>query len=694
MIMKSFFGCFPSVSIAGTGWQRGCGAVRKRRMAGIFLYSLLGVFLAGTRGWAIGSDANTLLLLHFENTANGAADETPASSSAVAYASGVTGQALLLKDTAQLEYPVAGNFDPTRGSLEFWIKPSWAGDDNLGHTVLRHGVAGGVLVLKDGVNNLRVIFNRFAANGQPEVGVAYSIGAWTANSWHHVAFTWGDGALSLFTDGVARASAVIGALPAVPESTFQIGADGTNNYATAVLDELRISSRPRTAAEVAQGYAEDIPGVTSISVTPSSATIWATWRTTPTVQAVTGVGTITVPPALVSWVNPAPAVVQVDGQGRLVGLAKGKGALTAQFRGQTVPFALTVRAPVRPPEELAIPTELATPRANAIYDMPVVILSYLPTADGVNLDTTETGGEAELTKVAAAKAKIATMNRQVKFSLSEGSRFRGYKNPSARPSLGYRVVKNIVVYEPLPPGKSDGGSATFADYHQILTRFGADRWVMAGNVKEVWLWGYHTASIVPAESNMSSPTTGDISNSYRFNDDLPVYDRTYVLYNYNYGRSQNEAVHNHGHQLEAILSHVCQLQDGNDGLFWNSFCGRSNGAFQAGRCGNTHFPPNATADYDYSRTAPVLSDCEDWRPDNSGQKKSVSARTWGSLTYAWPVVPAGRTEAQYYVYWMQNMPGFQNGIRSGDEVMRDWWEFTADWDGAIRKSAGLHKQPK
>ena len=55
-------------------------------------------------------------------------------------------------------------------------------------------------------------------------------------------------------------------------------------------------------------------------------------------------------------------------------------------------------------------------------------------------------------------------------------------------------------------------------------------------MKEIWLWGYHNSEIAPAESNMSSPTTGDISNSLRFEDDLPIYDRTYVLYNYNYAR--------------------------------------------------------------------------------------------------------------------------------------------------------------
>ena len=54
------------------------------------------------------------------------------------------------------------------------------------------------------------------------------------------------------------------------------------------------------------------------------------------------------------------------------------------------------------------------------------------------------------------------------------------------------------------------------------------------------------------ESNMASPFTGDISNSFREPDDLPILDHTYIVYGINYRRTQAEAVHNVGHQMEAI----------------------------------------------------------------------------------------------------------------------------------------------
>ena len=136
-----------------------------------------------------------------------------------------------------------------------------------------------------------------------------------------------------------------------------------------------------------------------------------------------------------------------------------------------------------------------------------------------------------------------------------------------------------------------------------------------------------------------------------------------------------------------------QRQDRNTELFWDKFCGRQNGKFKQGRCGNTHCPPNAKADYDYQNMTLVESDCEDWTPDRSGNLKELNAKTWGDISYAWPegTAPSGQIESHYYIYWMQNMPGYQNNIRFGDHTMNNWWEFTADWDRAIHNDLGLYR---
>ena len=344
-----------------------------------------------------------------------------------------------------------------------------------------------------------------------------------------------------------------------------------------------------------------------------------------------------------------------------------------------------------------VPSALATPASGALWEIPVLILRYIPTLDGVTVDQSEAiiGGPVE-----GIKRRIEILEERVKFMLEEGSRFRGYQNPNAPYSLGYRILRIETVYSHLPRGRRDltGADQYQPDYQQMLSRANAEYWVNERGVKEIWVWGYHSDTMYQPESNMASPVTGDISNSWRYPDDLPIYNHTYTLYGYNFARGNNEAVHNHGHQLEAILAHV----DRN--MFWREFVGQNaqTGAFITGRSGWTHMPPNTTNHYDYASTTVVESDIADWRP-GGGQTTPVSVNTWASVPYNWPTPwvdgetaqskAEARREENWYVYWMQSMPGRDNGIPYGTGQLTNWWRFTGDWDGAIRDGYGLVTNP-
>lgn len=353
----------------------------------------------------------------------------------------------------------------------------------------------------------------------------------------------------------------------------------------------------------------------------------------------------------------------------------------------TLLIAPTAHAQPTEPEFLDVPKNLATPIPDHKYLMPVVVIAYLPTNDGINLDQETTGDGSALIDIGA---KIDAMNGQIKYALEEGSRYHGYKDPNAKPALGYKIVACIVVYEKLP--KSDfevpwNKGIYRPDYKQILTRFNAQDYVENQGVKEFWLWGYHHKDIEPVESDMASPITGDISNSER-TDDLPLYNKTYVLFNYNYSRTAAESEHVHGHHLEAVLTYINQKQDGNTDLWQKQFCA-------PGRCGWTHMPPNTTKDYDYANPTPVESDIEDWTPDRTGQLKTVSEATWRNLPYKWPhsTPPPNKTEANFYIYWRQNIPGIDNNIQHGDRTLTNWWQFIGDWDNANTMKIGLHAAP-
>src|SRR5205085_29702 len=112
---------------------------------------------------------------------------------------------------------------------------------------------------------------------------------------------------------------------------------------------------------------------------------------------------------------------------------------------------LTIKAPVFQPRTEAIDPFLATPATGALYEIPVVIMRYLPTNDGTLNDVSYDPDFYTLNQLplATIQTSIDAYDRQVKFMLETGSRFRQYSsNTTPSPSLGYRVVDYITVYEP------------------------------------------------------------------------------------------------------------------------------------------------------------------------------------------------------------------------------------------------------
>jgi len=118
---------------------------------------------------------------------------------------------------------------------------------------------GGIIILKDGANNLRLIMNLWSPSGFPEIGVAKNISDWQANQWKHVAFTWGDGKLKLYIDGsLAAQQTYTVPLATIHDSRFQIGEHGSIDWKGAI-DHLRISKVVRSQAEI-QGFMNNCGG--------------------------------------------------------------------------------------------------------------------------------------------------------------------------------------------------------------------------------------------------------------------------------------------------------------------------------------------------------------------------------------------------------------------------------------------------
>ena len=311
----------------------------------------------------------------------------------------------------------------------------------------------------------------------------------------------------------------------------------------------------------------------------------------------------------------------------------------------------------------------------------VVVLKYFPvTGDGQNIDIDVTGDVDG--PLADLQARVIGMTAGVANALSDGSTYRGYADSSAEPGVQYSIVDTIEIHTPVPsvPSTLNPDYPKRADYASIMDSLSICDRVTDQHIDQVWIWAYqgpHQLDI--SESKMSGPH-GDISNSYRL-DDMPHCGRTYTVYTYNYGRGTAEAIHNHGHQLEAELAAI------DAHMFYDLFEGTEPhpSGIATGRCGSVHNPPNAAFEYDWANADPNPSDCLDWDPDGLGTTTQLSCSTWGCADHG----DLDNPQRNWIVFWMQNLPGAGNPITFGGRQLRDWWTVHTDFDTTMESCRTL-----
>ncbi|MCX6150923.1 MAG: GH116 family glycosyl hydrolase [Ignavibacteriales bacterium] len=318
-------------------------------------------------------------------------------------------------------------------------------------------------------------------------------------------------------------------------------------------------------------------------------------------------------------------------------------------------------------------------KQNEQFVIPVVVVKYFP-VDGKNIDKKATGDWG--VSLEFTRTKTDSITKEVITALEEGSRYHGYKDSSSKPSLQYKVLKTYEFLEPLPTVSKPYSKEPMTDYYEIMKRIDAKKWVEENGIKEFWLWGYHGGVVGLWESNMAGPY-GDVSNSNRDENDLPVLNKTYTVYHYNYQRGTSEAVEDHMHQTEAVLNYI----DGRDTtdedswgdlLFWGKFVGSDiSHKIINPHCGWAHYPPNAIKDYDWKNTNFVQTDIEDWNPEGTGKKITINCNRWECNSLKW------------FVYWMQNIPGANNGIKYNDKKLNNWWQFIGDFDNSQKNKIKL-----
>lgn len=270
------------------------------------------------------------------------------------------------------------------------------------------------------------------------------------------------------------------------------------------------------------------------------------------------------------------------------------------------------------------------------------------------------------------RAKINALSSGLVAALSEASKFRGYKTPSALP-YSQIVIKRTIERDVNAPNTPGAHELWYDSLNTILTGSGENLcdYIVNNKIDQVWGWfdvagdttGGYDQEFSRFYSNALLP-----QDAYR---DMCGGRRSFIFLGLDQNREVGEALHSFGHSMESLMQKV----EGTD-LFWNKWVGitGAEGGI-AHTCGDVHFPPNGTSDYDYTRTTNVTTSCENWKPDGTGTMTSINCGRWGC------------NEEGYMKWWLQNAPNENNGFTYQGRAIPNWWDLLSDTDNAIGQAA-------
>lgn len=448
------------------------------------------------------------------------------------------------------------------------------------------------------------------------------------------------------------------------------------------------------------------------------------WRWRNTQKNAYHYGINIIPTSQIKWTSSDEAVATVDSNGFIYSHKAGIAEITGQYNEASCITRVTVKANVKQTDKEQLTGRVAIPEPNCVWELPVLIIRLIPTSDGINKDPAYAPElyEADTISIDAAKKRSYEYVHRLKVALEEGTKFRKYKNSSAISSIGIKFVDFINYYAPLGPGLRHraygNGELQYAfDYDKLFADLNVKDYVENKGVKQIWMlnsgfcansWSYNPDVQVPEnfrgnfESYMSTP--GEYQTCNGINPEpLPIYNKTYTVISidYSYPDFAPQNLEPFTHQFEVLWQRQNVLQDGSNNFFWDKFVGT------IGRCGWTHTPPNTTINYGYfqyiqedtGRVKPYLCDIEDWKPDNSGEKSLISYHNWVDKEYNWYdglKEFSGRQEFQWFIYWMESVPGFENNIiydyQGKHYRMTNWWKFIYDWDKYTSEGIGLWEE--
>jgi Concanavalin A-like lectin/glucanases superfamily len=196
--------------------------------------------------------------------------DAPTIAEGVGFVPGHSRQAALMPPGARLAYPTAGNYDPKRGTIDLWVRPTWDSATTTGDRLFwvvdnDPGQANRTALGFWGNGTTAFIY---LSNDQGFDAITAPI-TWHAGEWHHLSACWDESlhARALYVDGERRG--VTGYVRDLPsrQEVFHLGylpgtAQGQTDglQADAAIDDFRLyaSVEPADFAEAARAIGADL----------------------------------------------------------------------------------------------------------------------------------------------------------------------------------------------------------------------------------------------------------------------------------------------------------------------------------------------------------------------------------------------------------------------------------------------------
>lgn len=324
----------------------------------------------------------------------------------------------------------------------------------------------------------------------------------------------------------------------------------------------------------------------------------------------------------------------------------------------------------------------------------VYIMDFIPRAGTTSYVDSNISGLSRVS-INSVRNAIKTSNIEAAKILAEGTAYHKYPkapygNKSAKSYLKYNLAGRVEFLTAIPLRTTPtpySNSEFYPDTQTILTKnISVCDLVDKYGIDEIWINMYHTTKTVPIESNLSMGTNirklwnqngyGDTSNSFLEND-LPQCQNTYTVYNYNYSRAfiqkdfTETIVHNHIHQIERYLKLALGTNNTTD-LTYDSFTRNGERSLEF-VCGDAHFTPISKAqtdEYKYNVPYSVTSKCPFLTWNQTASKTvTVKCSDWGCR------------EKDYYVWWMNSLPGENNNLSKNGLIVKNFWRMISNFDG-------------